>query len=272
MSPKTVSRQSFDALMPPGPLWVPEIDEGLDQLIEGLAESSEDIAEFLNALATLRNPALTTILSDLEREYGIDVDTNLTEAVRRMRLATKKTESNSNGSIDTLQSALDSSGFTQLTVYENSPAVDPAIFLDQVFQMVANGDNAFAGFEPVSGPPSTAFAGRIGGELLVNGDIFNTAPAYLSQAGDAFAGGLHGTAGEFDVMTIEKIEFDIPTDPNDWPLVFFVGGTATFNPDGSLLTIENADVDATREAELKRTILSIKPIHSWCGLIVSFIQ
>ena len=268
--PDTVSRQTLNALMPPGQLWVPETSEGLDQLLEGIAESSEDIAAFLNNLATLRSPAFTIILSDLEKEYGIDVDTNLTEAVRRMRLATKKTESNGNGSIDALQSALDNSGFTQLTVYENSPAVDPAIFLDQVFQMIANGDNAFAGFEPVSGPPSTAFAGRIGGELLVNGDIFTQAPAYLSQAGDAFAGGLHGYAGRFDVLTITKIEYDIPTDSNDWPLVFFVGGAATFNPDGSLLTIENADVPAVREAELKRTILSIKSIHSWCGLIVSF--
>ena len=270
MSPKTVSRQVYDALLPPGPLWVPENDEGLDQLIEGIAESSEDIAEFLNNLATLRNPALTTILSDLEKEYGIATDLSLSETIRRMRLATKKTKSNGNGSKDDLQAALDGSGFTQLTVYENSPAVDPAIFLDQVFQMVADGDNAFAGFIPVGGPPSTAFAGRIGGELIVNGDVFTQAPAFLSQAGDAFAGGLHSFAGQFDELIITKIEYDIPTDPDDWPLVFFVGGAATFAGDGSLLTIDNAQVDASRESELKRTILSIKPIHSWCGLIVTF--
>ena len=270
MSPKTVSRQTFDALMPPGPLWVPQDGKGLDQLIEGIADNSEDIADFLAQLAHIRNPALTTLLSDLEKEYGIAINTNLTEAVRRMRLATKAFGGTSNGSIDVLQAALDSSSFTQLTVYENNPAVDPAIFLDQIFQMIANGDNAYAGFIPVAGPPSTAYAGRIGGELLVNGDIFFTAPAYLSQAGDAWAGGLHGYAGRFDEMKTTKLEYDIPIDPDDWPLVFFVGGAATFNPDGSLLTIENADVDAEREQELKRTILSIKPIHSWCGLIVTF--
>ena len=267
---KTVSRQSFDALMPPGPLWVPEIDEGLDQLIEGLAESSEDIAEFLNNLGTIRNPGLTTILSDLEREYGIDVDSNLTEAIRRMRLATKAFENNSNGSVDALQGALDSSGFDTLTVYENSPAVDPAIFLTEAFQMVAGGDNAFAGFEPVSGPPSTAFAGRIGGELLVNGDVFSQEPAYLSQAGDTFAGGQLSNAGIFDEFKREQLTYDIPTDPDDWPMVFFVGGAATFAGDGSLLTIANAEVPTEREAELKRTILAYKPIHSWCGLIVTF--
>ncbi len=66
--PKTVSRQTFDALMPPGPLWVPEDGEGLDQLIEGIADNSEDIADFLAQLANIRNPALTTLLSDLEKE------------------------------------------------------------------------------------------------------------------------------------------------------------------------------------------------------------
>lgn len=267
---KSVSRQTFDALLPPGPLWVPEDGKGLDQFIEGISKNSEDIADFLSQLATIRSPALTTILSDLEKEYGIAVDTNLTESVRRMRLATKKYENNSNGSDDILQAALDSSGFTQLTVYENSPAVDPAIFLDQVFQMVAGGDNAYAGFIPVGGPPSTAYAGRVGGELLVNGDIFISTPAYLSQANGMWAGGLHGYAGRFDEMTITKLEYDIPIDPDDWPLVFFIGGVATFNPDGSLLTIENADVAAEREQELKRLILSIKPIHSWAGLIMTF--
>ena len=267
---KSVSRQTFDALMPPGPLWVPEDGEGLDQLIEGIADNSEDIAGFLAQLANIRNPALTTLLSDLEKEYGIATDTNLTEAVRRMRLATKAFGGTSNGSIDVLQAALDSSGFTQLTVYENNPAVDPAIFLDQIFRMIANGDNAYAGFVPVAGPPSTAYAGRIGGELLVNGDIFSTTSGYLSQAGGAWAGGLHGYAGRFDEMKTTKLEYSIPTDPDDWPLVFFVGGAATFNPDGSLLTIVSADVDVIREQKLKRTILSIKPIHSWAGLVITF--
>jgi len=267
---KSVSRQTFDALLPPGPLWVPEDGEALDQFIEGISKNSEDIADFLSQLAHIRSPALTTILSDLEKEYGIAVDTNLTESIRRMRLATKKYENISNGSVDILQAALESSGFTQLTVYENSPAVDPAIFLDQIFIMIANGDNAYAGFIPVGGPPSTAFAGRVGGELLVNGDIFTTVPAYLSQADDMWAGGLHGYAGRFDEMSTTKLEYDIPVDPDDWPLVFFIGGPATFNPDGSLLTIENADVAAEREQELKRLILSIKPIHSWAGLIITF--
>jgi len=216
----SVSRQTLNALMPPGNLWNPEIDKGLDQLLEGIVESTEDIASFLAELGNLRNPTLTTILSDLEKEYGIDIDTNLTEAVRRMRLATKAFKNKSNGSVDVLQSALDSSGFDTLTVYENSPAVDPAIFLTEAFTMVAGGDNAYAGFIPSAGPPSTAIAGRIGGELLVNGDIFSQVPAYLSQAGGSYAGGLYGNAGIFDEFKRIPITYDVPTDPNDWPLVF----------------------------------------------------
>jgi len=266
----SVSRQTLNALMPPGSLWNPEINGGLDQLLEGIAESTEDIASFLAELAYLRNPALTTILSDLEKEYGIDVDVNLTETVRRIRLATKAFKNKSNGSVDTLQNALDSSGFGTLTVYKNSPAVDPAIFLTEAFQMVAGGSNAYAGYFPSAGSPITSIAGRIGGELLVNGDIYFQQPAYLSQAGRAYAGGLHGYAGRFDELKRSLIEYQIPTDPNDWPLVFFVGGEATRAGDGSLLTIKNAVVPNERQQELKRLILAYKPIHSWCGLIVTF--
>lgn len=124
------------------------------------------------------------------------------------------------GTIDDMQTALDSAGF-DVTVYANDPAIDPDPFLSDAFQMVAGGGNAFAG-------NAGAFAGRIGGELLVNGDIFKQSRIFTSVAGTLFAGTGHG-AGEYVDLLRTKIEYPIPTDPGDWPLVFFVGGAATFS-------------------------------------------
>jgi 6-phosphogluconolactonase (cycloisomerase 2 family)/uncharacterized protein YmfQ (DUF2313 family) len=73
----------------------------------------------------------------------------------------------------------------------------------------------------------TQWAMQGSGELLVNGDIFETKLAFTSVAGTGFyAGSGHG-AGEYTTILTEKIEYPIPEDPGDWPLVFFVGGTDT---------------------------------------------
>jgi hypothetical protein len=255
-------RAFLDAELPPGPLWFPEEDAGLDQLLDGMAANSEEVREFLAALADARNPLLTNILEDLEREYGVLSDDRLSEETRRMRLNAFVYRGQSQGSEDSLQNALQDAGF-DVFVYQNDPAVDPATFLDEDFQMVAGGGNAYAG-------RTDAFASRIGGELLVNGDIFSTSPLYLPVAGTLYAGDGQ-TAGEFDVMAITQFEYEIPTDPDAWPFVFFVGGAVTRDPGtGAILTIQSAEIPNARQEEFKRTILRYKPLFSWAALIVTY--
>ena len=258
-----LTRAMLDDMLPPGPIWEPEELEDFDLLLEGMADNLEVARAFLSTLSDTRNPNKTIILSDLEREYGIPTNLLLSEATRRMRLAELVFGADGNGTEDDLQTALQNAGFDVL-VHQNDPAIDPAIFLDQNFQMVAAGGNAFAG-------RSDAFAGRVGGELLVNGEIFTTSKLFTSVSGSGFFAGTGHGAGEYDDLFVEKIEYPIPTDPNDWPLVFFVGGPAT--RDGitdELLTIDTAIVDIAREDEFKRTILKYKPLHSWAALIVVF--
>ena len=259
-------RAVYDALLPPGSLWFPEESKEFDQFLDGMADNAELIRLFMEQLATLRNPNFTTILSDLEREYGIQTDTRLTEDVRRQRLSASAYAVNGGGAEDFLENTLIAAGFDVL-VHQNDPAVDPATFLDQSFQMVAGGLTAVAGHED-------AFAARIGGELLVNGDIFQTNPLWLAVAGGgtAFAGHEDMFAGSFDELEIIKIEYPIPTDPAAWPMVFFVGGPATRDPGtGALTAISSAEVPIEREQELKRTILKLKPMHTWAGLIITYV-
>ena len=263
---KELMRAAIDSMLPPGPLWRPEPDKEFDQLLDAFAGSSENIRAYLNSLADVRNPFKTTLLEDLEREYGVLTDTRLTEETRRLQLAAIIYASDGTGADDDLQKVLNDAGF-DVSVYQNSPdgpAVDPAIFLDQSFQMVLGGGNAYLG-------RADAFFGRLGGELLVNGDFFETLPDYEVVFGNVYLGD-GSVLGFFnDVLTTKK-EYEIPVDPDAWPFVFFVGGVATFDPGtGAITAIESAEVPNEREQLFKRLILRKKPLYTWAALVVTYV-
>jgi len=261
---KSVSRVSIDGTLPRGSFWRPKIDGFLDRFWNGLAESFELVRTFLADLSTIREPKDTIILSDLEKEFGISTSLNLTEDIRRQQLSAKKYRPPGNGASDDLQEALDLAGFN-LLVHLNSPAVDPAIFLSQVFGATLGNDAAHLG-------RVDAFFSKFGGELIVNGPIISQFPGITFQIGGIFSMGNSGAilGGYLTVETIVR-EYDIPVDPDDWPLVFFVGGPAIRDGiTGELLEIELADVPSERRTELIRIIIQIKGLHSWCGLIVNF--
>ena len=254
-------RRTIDKILPKGSAWRVSQDDDSDKFLDGMADNWETIRAFLSEMDCIRDPHCTPFLADLEREYGVLTNASLTELQRREQLSPIVFNRSSSGSVDSIQQALDDAGFN-VQVHENSPAVDPAIFLDQAFQMVAGGGAAFAGNQD-------AFAGRVGGELLVNGELFTTERVYESVAGTMFAG--TAGAGEYTDLLRTKVEYPIPTDPNDWPLVFFVGGDATRDGSGALTAIENADVPSPQESVFKQIVLKFKPIHSWAGLIVTYV-
>ena len=258
----SLMRSVIDAIIPEGSAWNVAPDEDWDKLYNGIAANWEEIRVFLDDVKSVRDPAFTSFLSDLEREFGVFTNPILTEQQRRDQLSPIVFNRSSNGGIDNLEDALQAAGF-DVQVHSNSPAVDPALFLDQDFQMVAAGGNAFAG-------RADAFAGKIGGELLVNGEIFRTRKIITAVAGTFYSGD-GTTAGEYDDLERIGITYDIPTDTGDWPLVFFIGGDATRDGNGELTEIQLADVPLSQESEFKRLILKYKPIHSWAGLIIDFI-
>ena len=265
MSDKSFSRQVIDALLPPkGTAWAPAPGKGMDLFLDGMGNSAEIVRLDLADLSVLRDPLLTPILDELETEHGILNDDSIAEATRRATLAAKMFSVGGTGTEDDLQAALDAAGFN-LLVHVNSPAVDPALFLAQNFAMWAAGITAFAG-------GASAYAAFTGGELVVNGDIVQTRPNYTAVAGgvNSFAAGTEMYAGAFDELIKTLVTYQIPTDPGDWPLVFFVGGAATRDGSGFLTSIDTAIVDTERRDELIETIVRIKPLHSWCGLIADF--
>jgi hypothetical protein len=255
-------RAVIDAILPEGTAWIPAPGEDLDKFYDGLAKDWETIRAFLEEQSSVRDPHFTPFLEDLEREFGVFTNPELTEQQRREQLSPVVYNRKNNGSNDNIEEALNDAGF-DVQVHDNSPAVDPAIFLDQNFQMVAGGDNAYAGRDD-------AYAGRSGGELLVNGDIFSTRKIVTSVAGNMYAGDGQ-TAGAYEDLERVEIVYEIPTDPDDWPLVFFVGGDATRDGSGALTEIQSVDIPQDQESAFKRIILKYKPIHSWAGLIINFV-
>ena len=258
------SKKELIALLPSGPTWKPAPNGGLDKLLDGLGESSDQVYDDIDLISEVRNPRTTDQLDDIERENGVVPDFSLSEEIRRNRLASDIFNTESTGGPTDLQTILDESGF-DLFVYQNDPAVDPALFLTQSFQMVLGGFNAYLG-------RADAFLGISGGELLVNGDIIDQSPAYIMQVGgpNSYLGNSLALLGYFTSFNVEKFEYEIPTDPDYWPLVFFVGGVATRDPITNAITaIESGEVPIGRMNELRTTILKYKPLHSWCGLIVN---
>lgn len=273
----SISKDTFNALLGPGPLWQPAPGDDLDLLLDGMSVSADTVADFLGDLAHIRDPRKTPIFEDLEREYGIIPDENVLLADRVNRLAQKVYQGRKINSDQDLQDALDNAGF-DLQVHLNDPPVDPAIFLTQIFQMVAGGDTGYAGFT-FDGINNDAFAGNLGGELLVNPEITLQTSAIEMQAGgdksfagyfDTTPGESQATAGFFTGFSKNALQYSIPPS-GYWHMIYFVGGDATRDPVTDELTaIESGLVTNERRAELVTLILEYKPLMAWCGLIVTF--
>lgn len=259
-----IMRQNLDSLLPGGSALIPKVDGGMDLLFEGIADNWERSRTRLALLADIRNPWKTEMLADLEREFGITPNPNYTEEMRRMVLAQKMYTRDQRGTIDEMRSALTSAGFN-VYVWANDPAVDPAPFIEQAFLMTCGADNAYCG-EP------SAVCGNIGGELLVNGPLYTQLPAIGMCCGSelAFCHEPEACCGFFDYLRLIPYIYEIPSDSDDWPFVFFVGGLATFNIDGEIIDIAQVNIPIYREFEFKEIILRLKPMHSWAALIVSF--
>lgn len=262
-------KQTVLSTFPEGSAWTPAPDMGMDQLMDGIAENWEAIRAEFEKLAYIRDPQKTPVLADLEREYGFTTDTRLTEQQRRDQLAAFVYSVNGNGSKDQLQNVLIAAGFTTLLVHENSPAIDPRTILEILSSAWLGGENAFLG--DVNAFLSSG-GGQLRGELVVIGDIYKQKDAYEVVLNGEFSylGDTNAVTGYFNTSTPELLTWNIPTDPNSWPFIFFIGGTATRDGSGFLTSIAQANVPLVRRTELIRIILRYKPLFTWGALIVNW--
>jgi hypothetical protein len=227
---KVTGRMISDALLPEGAVWNPVHGLGFDCLIDGMADINMTVIDYISALGFIRNPMLTSILSDLETEFGLMPNASLTEQQRRIRLQAVMADKTNDGSAPTLKSRLIANGFN-VQVVENSPAVDPSLYTLREWSMVCGNSEAVCGYD-------TAICGLARDALVVNGNFY-----------------------------IQNDE--LPSDEGYWPLIFFIcGGVVT--SDGHITDIIPASVPGSRADELVRLIVKYKPLHTWAVIVAEF--
>jgi hypothetical protein len=212
---------------------VPKEDGDFDLLLDGIADNYNTVITFLRTLAYLRDPQRTTILTDLEKEYGVLSNTALTTQERRDRLTAQKTDRISTGTDIFLQDKLRASGF-DLYVYQNDPPVDPNLLAGNLY-------NAYFGDEvSYFGNPEFFFK-KLEYFLIVNGQ----------RALD-------------DLLT--------PAVPAGYRhLVFFIGGAVSRDPITNEITeLAAAEISENRRTELSKLVMKYKPIHAWAAAKILF--
>jgi hypothetical protein len=256
----------IDALLPrdEGVIWAPKTDGDLDKLLDGIADSGDLVIADLAKLADIRNPYKTNMLDDLEVEYGIRPSTKKTEAERRAGLAAVITGGEIDGSIDTLQDKLDQAGFN-VTVYANDPPANPDDIITGLVPptMCGSADAICGGVDVVCGGVDDAF-------LIVNGESFGDDSYFSVPDGDwhqttscgdpstPVCGAASPTCGGYYLAN------------SYWVMMFFAGGSAEYDGEGVVTSINAAEVPRVRKDELKQMILKYKPMHAWGILVVSF--
>ena len=238
------------------------IQKKFTQFIEGLTALPADVRQYIDKIWLDIFPSTTRSPELWEKQWGIATPA-LDDETRRMNIDTLWKLSGGQDE-NYIETTLRNAGF-DVFVHENNPPVDPDLFLSGVFVMIAGGLNAYAGRED-------AFAGKTGGELLVNGPILTNIPLVLAVAGatNSVAGNQLMNASYFEKLTTFDKTYLITDDPDLWPYFFFVGGPATRNAQHELETIDYAQIEPERETEFKALLLKIKPAHSWAGLIINF--
>ena len=216
-------------------------------------------------MAFIRECQNTPILSDLEKEYGLQSNDKLSLQERIDRLCSAKTSRSGYGA-DYMQDKLQQAGF-DVQVHINNPPVDPDLFLFEAYKIHCNDNtNAFCGNQ-------NAVCGGIGGSLIVNGDFFTETQELSVTAGSEFAvsGSDKALCGRIFNVLRELVTYTIPNDIGYWGLFFFVGGDATRDGSGELTAIEPAEIAVARREEIIRLIVKYKPSHSWAGFIGTFV-
>ena len=261
----TQTRKFIQSLLPEGSAWAPQKGGDYDKFLDAYAQNVDNPKQFLEQLAYIRDPLRTPLLDELEIEFGVTKNDNLTELQRRTYLNSLIFTNQGNGTAEDLQARLQEAGFP-VQIHVNDPAVDPNIFVDQIFKMQAGGLNAYAGRED-------AFARRVGGELIVNGDQFKQVPIWSAVAGSnvSFSGNQSMYAGSSIGIETVKIEYEVPTNPADWPFIFFIGGDATRDGSGFLTEIERVVLSNNIRNEFLQILLKYKPLYTWGVSLVDFV-
>ena len=270
-------RRVFDALMPPGAVWQEKKGGSQDNLHQGMANNLQTVHDFIAQIAYVRNPSLTPVLADLEREFGVSPSDGASIAQRQAVLQWRIYSRGNKGQYWVLQNAINLAGFTGVNVIPNDPAVDPNPFIQGSAQMSCGSTNSYCGYYLGAAPPGgpyNAFCALYGGTLVVNGAQYvNNSKVVGCGSGLVFChqiwpGLLNSNiCGTYVYSQAQIVNYGPPQDYWKFPFVFFIGGTPTFDGAGHLTALTQCTIPRARMAEFITLVLHFKPIHTWAALV-----
>lgn len=211
-----VMKRTIQVLLPKGSAWAVAVDGELDRFLDAMADCAEETRAIVSSIADMRDPNLTPCLDDLEKEFGVIPDHELTEAERRTHLNATKNARPGTGSEDNLEAMLRAAGF-DVYVWQNCPAIDPnSILMGTALARCGNFDSRCGN--------EGARCGYGGGELIVNGDtVASQYPLINYRCGEASARcGSGATCGNYTTTTRVPYIYIVPENPARWPFVFWI--------------------------------------------------
>ena len=262
-----LTRATIDALWPKGAAWRPVPGGDLDNLLEALADNWELIRSEGQSVADVRDPYRTTMLADLEREFGILPSPYLTETQRRSNLADRKF-SKKTDTLASLQAALDANGFGTggygLQAYDNNGGANPQLFVAGGPASWAGGTNSVAG-------NTSAYAGASGGgQLIVNAPNYQNLPGYLGAGTtNAVAGNNAAVAGYYVSLIQIQSPYGIPADSGYWRSFIFLAKSPTYSS-GAITDLGWVSIPASRRDELIDLVCRIKPMAIWAVAYITW--
>lgn len=266
-----LEKQLVDSLYPGG--WEASPDEDLDNFNQATADNLKLISDEMANLSCLRCPDKTVILSDLEREYGIVPNTELSDEIRRANLHAEKYKMESDGSIDSMTAAIELAGFDGIYAYENDPAIDPDLIAGTTDFMTCDSGNAYCDYQP-GATEQEAVCGTVTSEgyILANGTLYTIEPNVDSVCDEMFCDDDENNyCNHYIETTQEEIIYPITDDPNRWAHFLIVGGTVTRGTSGEITSITVVQVPLEDREKLERSILKFKPIEKWAVMAIEYI-
>jgi hypothetical protein len=258
----------FKTLLPKSEAFSIIIQKWLTKFFEGLTAIPDDFRTFIDNIYMDLFPFDTRSPELWEEQFGIRIISS-NDTTRRTNIDIQW-KLKGGQSAKYIQDKLQDAGYN-VQVHENNPQVDPDIFCSSDFIMTC--DNIWA----VCGNDD-AFCGKSGGLILANGYIPQTSDLrdYLAVCdGDGHTptccGRTTSLCGYFEQFIVEPKVYAIPDDDDYWGFVFFIGGDAIRNAiTHELESIENVQIPENQRIEFERLILKLKPVHTWCGLMIDY--
>jgi hypothetical protein len=258
-------RAIIDAALPPGAAWVYKEHGDLSKLYDGIADNAGEVQDYLDDLAYVRDPQLTAVLDDLERDYDIKKDENLTEQQRRDYLSTafpRRTPGTAEYMQGLLRTAI---GSDEIYVTRNSSISYQSWNERPLF----NGESAYFGLENTMFT-ARSFIPQINPTWL-DVTMFGRQEAQFGRQGVQF----EAPKGRWIINGNDRdVEFSACEDPCSgfWAGVFFVGGEPVYDSGtGNISSIPIIDVDLKFKKVIERIVLQNKPFHTWAYELINYI-